>query len=67
MRSLLLCVLVVLGLVGCGGGDTYVKVQGTTTVSQGQELTDLKRALDEGAVSQSDYDRLRAKILKRPN
>jgi hypothetical protein len=53
-------------LAGCGG-DTYVKVQGTTTISKGQELTDLQRALNEGAISQSEYDTLRARIMKRPN
>ena len=53
-------------LAGCGG-DTYVKVQGTTTISKGQELADLQRALDEGALDRSDYDLLRQRILARPN
>jgi len=53
-------------LAGCGS-DTYVKVQGTTTISKGQELTDLQRALAEGAITQSEYDSLRAKIMRRPN
>jgi hypothetical protein len=51
---------------GCGG-DTYVKVQGTTTVSKGQELIDLQDALNEGAINRDEYDRLRAIILKRQN
>jgi hypothetical protein len=51
---------------GCGG-DTYVKVQGTTTVSKGQELIDLQDALNEGAINKDEYDRLRAIILKRQN
>jgi hypothetical protein len=53
-------------LPGCGG-DTYVKVQGTTTVSKGQELIDLQDALNEGAINRDEYDRLRAIILKRQN
>ena len=53
-------------LPGCGG-DTYVKVQGTTTVSKGQELIDLQDALNEGAINREEYDRLRAIILKRQN
>jgi hypothetical protein len=56
----------VLALTGCGG-DTYVKVQGTTTVSKGQELTDLQRALNEGAITQSEYDSLRERVLRRKN
>jgi hypothetical protein len=42
-------------------------VQGTTTISKGQELTDLQRALKEGAITKPEYDRLYAKILARPN
>ena len=53
-------------LAGCGG-DTYVKVEGTTTISKGQELTDLQRALNEGALTQGEYDSLRSRILRRPN
>lgn len=53
-------------LAGCGG-DTYVKVQGTTTISKGQELSDLQRALNEGAITQGEYDSLRTKIMRRPN
>jgi hypothetical protein len=37
-----------------------------TTVSKGQQLIDLKRALDSGAISQSAYDAERAKILATP-
>lgn len=61
-------VVLVLGVsAGCGGGDTYVRVQGTTTISKGQELSDLQRALKEGAITQREYDRLHKKVLARPN
>ena len=59
--------LLSLALLGGCGGDTYVKVEGTTTISKGQELTDLQRALNEGAVTQGEYESLRAKIMRRPN
>jgi len=55
-----------LALAGCSGGGADVQ-QYVSTVSQGQELTDLKRALDEGAINQSEYDRLRQKVLSRRN
>jgi hypothetical protein len=53
-------------LAGCGG-DTNVRVEGSTSISKGQELTDLQRALAEGALTQGEYDSLRAKIMRRPN
>ncbi|MCU0929874.1 MAG: gas vesicle protein GvpG [Burkholderiaceae bacterium] len=58
-------------LAGCGS-DQYVTVSGTTTISKGQELTDLEltdlqRALNEGAITQSEYDKLRDKVMRRPN
>lgn len=54
-------------LAGCGGGDQHVTVTGATTISKGQELTDLQRALQEGAITQSEYNTLRERILRRPN
>jgi hypothetical protein len=57
-----------LSVAGCfSTSKTNVTVRGTTTISKGQELTDLQRALDEGAISKRDYDRVRQKILARPN
>ena len=55
-------------LAGCGSwswSKADVTVTGTTTISRGQELTDLKRALDQGAISKRDYDKVREKILRR--
>lgn len=69
MRTITLPALAVFASLlpaGCGG-DTYVKVQGTTTISKGQELADLQRALDEGAIDRRGYDLLRKRILDRPN
>ena len=63
---LIAALLVFAFLSGCGS-DTTVKVQGSTTISKGQELTDLQRAMDEGILSQEEYDTVRTKILKRPN
>jgi hypothetical protein len=53
-------------LSACGSSSkANVTVKGTTTISTGQELLDLKRALDEGAISQRDYDKVRAILLGR--
>jgi hypothetical protein len=53
-------------LSGCFGGGAEV-MQSTTTVSKGKELTDLRRALDEGAINPQEYERLRQKIMRRPD
>jgi hypothetical protein len=56
----------VLTLGGCGGGgatsDTQIQ---NTTVSKGQSLIDLKRAFDSGAMSQSEYERERRRVLEQ--
>jgi len=54
------------GLYACGG-ETVVKVQQSTQISKGWELKDLQKALDAGAVSKSEYETIRQKILKRDN
>jgi hypothetical protein len=53
-----------LAMAGClsfGGGSD------TTTINQptmGQQLMDLKRALDSGAISQQEYEAMREAILR---
>ena len=54
-------------LSGCAwsiGGEK----QGGTVVqkpTQGQELIDLKRALDQGALTEEEYDRLKNDLVNR--
>lgn len=60
--SLLTLGLLVVALGGCvavGGTRTSTAVAPTT----GQQLIDLKRALDCGAISQTEYDRKRNEVL----
>ena len=57
--------LLVLGaLSGCGGGGADVKSEISTTTT-GQQLIDLKKAYDSGAISESEYERERKKILNK--
>lgn len=53
-------------LAACGG-DTVVKVEQSTQISKGWELKDLQKALDAGAVTKDEYERIRQKLLKRAN
>ena len=66
--SRLLCVMAMaLTLASCGGGGSTSRTSvQNTTVSKGQQLIDLKQALDSGAISKSDYDSQRSKILSSP-
>jgi len=49
-------------IAGCGGGDSSVQAS-TTTV--GQELTDLKKAYDEGIITEKEYEESKERILER--
>jgi len=54
-------IVALLGMSACGGGKTTTNVSGTTT---GQELTDLKAALDNGIITESEYEKKRKELLK---
>lgn len=56
--------LLVAGLAACGGGGADSSTTLTTT-TVGQQLTDLKKALDAGAINQDEYERQRRKILNQ--
>jgi len=62
---ILLPLACVLALAGCGSSPD-ITVSGTTSISKGKQLEDLQRALNEEAITQSEYDRLRSRILKQP-
>lgn len=61
---LAVCGLVVFGTAACGGGGAEVKSEVSTTTT-GQQLIDLKKALDAGAINQQEYEKERQKILER--
>ena len=64
-NRMILVATLLLGFVavnGCGGADVN---QHVSSVSQGQQLEDLKKALDQGAITQDEYEQLQKKILKR--
>jgi uncharacterized lipoprotein len=61
LASLVLATVAATTLAACGSSTEVQQV----SVSQGQELMDLKKALDSGALSQKEYDRLREEIIRR--
>lgn len=67
MKRIGISCLLVLSLAtvsACGGGGARTETNVSTTTT-GQELTDLKAALDAGAISQSEYEKKREEILKK--
>ena len=63
-RKILTCIVLAVFLCGCiaGIGGTETKVE---QPSVGQELIDLKKALDTGAVTDEEYSELKQKIMNR--
>jgi hypothetical protein len=53
-----------LALTACGS-TTNLKVEESTRITKGQELTDLLKARELGALSDSEYQALRARIMRR--
>ncbi len=66
MRKTLLMIATAIFIAACGGGGATTQ-QDIRTTTTGQELLDLKKARDAGAISQEEYDKQRAEILKRSN
>ena len=62
-RALAACAVVLLLICGCRGGSANVKTT-TSTVSIGQQLIDLKKAYDSGAMSQDQYNKAKSKLIK---
>jgi hypothetical protein len=58
------CGLLLFGAAACGGGGAEVRSEVTTTTT-GQQLIDLKKALDSGAMTQQEYEKERTKILAK--
>jgi hypothetical protein len=59
---LLLLLATVPVLWSCGGGGAKVQ---TTSTTMGQELQDLKKSLDEGIITEKEYERAKKDILKK--
>jgi hypothetical protein len=47
---------------GCGGGGAEIQATNTT---MGQELHDIKKALDQGIITEKEYNRAKKDILKK--
>ena len=55
-------IAILLALGGCGGGGATLRSDISTT-TRGQQLIDLKKAYDTGAMTKEEYEREREKVL----
>jgi hypothetical protein len=60
---ILAALLGALGLCACGGGGAQVKSEISTT-TKGQQLLDLKKAYEAGAMTKEEYERERQRVLQ---
>lgn len=54
-----LCVVLLAALMGCSSSEVVRQVE----ITIGQQLIDLKKARDSGALSTSEYDAQRRKLI----
>jgi len=62
----LLSSVLMFGLSACGGGGATSSTQ-VSTQTLGQELSDLKKAYDSGAMSEKEYESAKKTLLKKYN
>ncbi len=51
-------------LTGCGGGGAKTEIQ-RTDKTLGQELIDLQKAREAGAINEKEYDKAKKQLLKK--
>ncbi len=52
-------------LGGCCGGGTKVTVPQQTSVSTGQQLIDIQKAYESGAINKEQYDKMKNDIIEK--
>ncbi len=63
--GIILCALVLAGgVAGCGGGKAEVKST-TRTSTLGQELIDLDKAYQQGAITEKQYKNAKEELLEK--
>jgi hypothetical protein len=61
MTAGLAAAIVAVGIAGCGGNEV---VRPTVSVSVGQQLIDLKKARDSGALTEREYQKQKSQLIK---
>ncbi len=64
LRAAVICVVLLLSLVACGGGGAKTNVNASST-TMGQELMDLNATYEQGLISAGEYKRAKKDILRK--
>ena len=71
MKSIAIGLVTVAAMVvflgACCGGGTQVEAQPATviTTTTGEQLTDLQKAYESGAITKEEYDKMRQNIIDK--
>lgn len=69
MKTVRFCVVLAMAaaLLGgcCGGGTTTVKTEPAITTTTGQQLIDLKKAYDSGAITEDQYNKMKKEVIEK--
>ena len=64
MKTKILIIMLLVLTVGCGSfNEGQAELHINKNISTGQELLDLKAALDKGIISEEEFDKLREDII----
>ena len=62
---ILITISILLGQISCASlNKAHGELHYNNNVTKGQELLDLKKALDEGAINQKEFELMKEKIIK---
>ena len=62
---ILITISILLGQTSCASlNKAHGELHYNNNVTKGQELLDLKKALDEGAINQKEFELMKEKIIK---
>lgn len=65
LRSCAVLIMAAAILGGCCGGGTTKVQSTTTTTTTGQQLIDLQKARDSGAITEEQYNKMRQEIIEK--
>jgi len=63
--SVVITAFIGLLIAGCCGGGTTVKTSTETTAPVGQQLIELQKAFESGAINEAEYKKLKKEAIEK--